>query len=76
MKLNSLLSEREQIGPMTHVRLDRWTRVYYATLQPILQPMTSSAFTLNLRQSNVMHQQQCQGQVRRDCIAVRPHLEG
>ena len=47
-------------------------KLYYPTLQPTLQRMTSSACTLNLRQSNVMDQQQCQGgQARRDCIMMR-----
>ena len=51
---------------------------YYATLQqPILQPMTSSALTLNLWQSSVMDQQQCQeSKLRRDCTTVSPRSTG
>ena len=55
----------KQMGAHTYI-------LYYATLQPILKPMTSSALTLKLWQSSAMDQQQCQGQDTRDCVTIRP----
>ena len=60
------------------MRLGRWTHavIIYPTTQlykPTLQPMTSSAFTLNLRQSNVMD---VPGQEIDDPDRVRPSQRG
>ena len=70
MEDRSLLNPalRGQIQIIDESKMDSMTS-YNSTTQlykPILQPMMSSALTLNLRWSNVKDQQQVSGQVRRD----------